>query len=157
MNKGFTCFHHCVYLIQTKVSVSLGDSLAEAVRERVQHAVMWVHWGQTVLLQLVGHNAHKLLHPFIVVSPVTHNLRNDKQVQNMNTTELFTFLKKKSQWNSKMANNLQAMCQVTICVWKVWLQFQGCAVGCNSLWDVSRILWEKINRLKVKLSMGNST
>lgn len=41
--KGFTCFHHCVYLIQTKVSVSLCDSLAEAVRERVQHAVVWMH------------------------------------------------------------------------------------------------------------------
>lgn len=43
INKGFTCFRHCEYLIQTKVSVSLGDSLAEAVRERVQHAVVWVH------------------------------------------------------------------------------------------------------------------
>lgn len=39
-----------------------------------------------------------------------------------------------------MVNNLQAMCQVAISIREVWLQFQGCAVGRNSLWDVSRIL-----------------
>lgn len=68
-----------MYLIQTKVSVSLSDSLAEAMGQRIQHAVMWVHGGQAVLLQLVSHNAHKLLHPFIIVSPVTHNLKEKRQ------------------------------------------------------------------------------
>lgn len=36
--------------------------------------------------------------------------------------------------------NLQAMCQVAVSVREVWLEFQGCAVRRNGLWDVSRIL-----------------
>lgn len=70
-----TCFYHCVYLVQAKVSVSFSDGFTEAVREWIEHAVVWVHWRQAVLFQLISHNAHKLFHPLIIVSPVTHNLR----------------------------------------------------------------------------------
>ena len=52
----------------------LSDGLAEAVREGVQHAVVGVHRGQAVLIQLVSHDAHQLLHTIIIVCPVTHNL-----------------------------------------------------------------------------------
>lgn len=63
-----------MYLVQAKVSVSLSDGLAEAMREWIEHAVVWVHRRQAVLFQLISHNAHKLFHPLIIVSPVTHNL-----------------------------------------------------------------------------------
>lgn len=39
----FTCFHHCVYLVQAKVSVAFCDGLTEAVREWIQHAVVRVN------------------------------------------------------------------------------------------------------------------
>lgn len=32
------------------------------------------------------------------------------------------------------------MCQVTVSIRKIWLEFQGGAIGCYGLWDVSRIL-----------------
>ena len=41
--------------------------------------------------------------------------------------------------------NLQAMCQVAVSIREVRLEFQGCAVRCNGLWDVSRILKVKRN------------
>lgn len=37
------------------------------------------------------------------------------------------------------------MCQVAVSVREVRLEFQGCAVRCNGLWDVSRILKVKRN------------
>lgn len=70
----FTCFDQCVYLVQAKVSVAFSNGLAEAVREWIQHTVVWVHRRQAVLIQLVSYNAHKLLHPLIIICPVTHNL-----------------------------------------------------------------------------------
>lgn len=70
----FTCFDQCVYLVQAKVSVAFSNGFAESVREWIQHAVVWVHWRQAVLIQLVSHNAHKLLHPLIIICPVAHNL-----------------------------------------------------------------------------------
>ena len=70
----FTCFDQCVYLVQTKVSVALGDGLAEAVGEGVEHAVVGVHRGQAVLVQLVGNDADQLLHPLVVVRPVANDL-----------------------------------------------------------------------------------
>lgn len=39
--------------------------------------------------------------------------------------------------------DLQAVCQVAVSIRKVRFQFQGCAVRCNGLWDVSRILTGK--------------
>ena len=35
---------------------------------------------------------------------------------------------------------LEAMGQIAVCIWEVRLQLQGCSIGCNSFWDVSRIL-----------------
>lgn len=58
----------------------LSDGLAEAVREGVQHAVVGVHRGQPVLIQLVSHDAHQLLHTLIIVCPVTHNLGREETV-----------------------------------------------------------------------------
>ena len=69
-----TCFGHCEYLIQTKVSVAFSYGLAEVVGERVQHAVVGVHRRQAILIQLISHNAHKLLHSLIIISPITNNL-----------------------------------------------------------------------------------
>lgn len=57
---------------------------------------------------------------------------------------------------TKMAyTNLQAMCQVAVRIREVWLEFQGCAVRCNGLWDVSRILMVKGNiRIQIKMHEG---
>lgn len=55
--------------------MALGYGFAEAVRQRIQHAVVGVNRGQAVLFQLVSHNANELFHALVVISPVTHNLR----------------------------------------------------------------------------------
>lgn len=63
--------------------MSLCDGLAETVRERVQHAVMGMNGRQAVLLQLIGHNAHQLLHTLIIVGPVAYNLKyNTASIKN---------------------------------------------------------------------------
>lgn len=62
------------YLVQAQVSVPLGNSLSEAVRQRVQHAVVRVHGREPVLLQLVCNDTDQLLHPLVIVGPVTNNL-----------------------------------------------------------------------------------
>lgn len=63
-----------MYLVQTQVAMALGNGLAETVGERVQHAVVRVHRRQAVLVELVGHDAHQLLHALVVVCPVTDDL-----------------------------------------------------------------------------------
>lgn len=62
------------YLVQTQIAMSLSNSLPKAVRKGIQHAVMRVDRRQSVFLQLISHNANQLLHPFIIVCPVTDNL-----------------------------------------------------------------------------------
>lgn len=68
--------------------MTLRNGLAEAVRERVEHAVVWMNGGQTVLVQLVSHDAHKLLHSLVVIRPVTHNLK-ERVKQHILNNELF--------------------------------------------------------------------
>lgn len=54
--------------------MAFSNGFAEPVRQWIQHAVVWVHRGQAVLVQLVGHDANQLFHPLVVISPVTHDL-----------------------------------------------------------------------------------
>lgn len=44
------------------------------------------------------------------------------------------------------------MCQVTVSIRKIWLEFQGGAIGCNGLWDVSRILPNIIQKLYIEVN-----
>lgn len=50
------------------------DALPQLVGQRVQHAVVRVHRGQAVLLQLVTNNRDNLEHTLIIVAPIAHNL-----------------------------------------------------------------------------------
>lgn len=34
---------HCMYLVQAKISMAFSYSLTEAMREWIQHTVVWVH------------------------------------------------------------------------------------------------------------------
>lgn len=63
------------YFLQTECRVTRGDALALGVREGVEHAVMGVHAGKSVLLQLVLHYGHEALHPVVVVRPITRDLQ----------------------------------------------------------------------------------
>ena len=67
-------------LLEAELGVAVGDGLAELVRERVEHGVVRVHRGQTVLLQLVCHDRDEGLLPRRVVGPVTHDLKEEKTV-----------------------------------------------------------------------------
>lgn len=58
--------------------MALGNCLAEVVGEWVEHAVVRVHRGQAVLVQLVSHDANQLLHPFVIVCPVANNLEMEE-------------------------------------------------------------------------------
>lgn len=82
LKRKFTCFDQCVYLVQAKVSMALGDCLAEVVGERVEHAVVRVNRRQAVLVQLVSHDANQLFHSLVVVCPVTHNLEKGEEAKN---------------------------------------------------------------------------
>lgn len=59
----------------------LCNGLAEGMRQRVQHAVVRMHRGQTILVKLISHNAHQLFHSLIIISPVTDNLREETQLE----------------------------------------------------------------------------
>jgi len=50
------------------------DALALGMTQRVQHAVVGMDGRKTVLVQLILHNVNELLHPRIVVRPVTDDL-----------------------------------------------------------------------------------
>ena len=62
-------------LLEAELRVAVGDGLPELVGERVEHRVVRVHRRQTVLLQLVRHDAHQSLAPVRVVRPVADDLR----------------------------------------------------------------------------------
>ena len=55
------------------------DGLPHFVRQGVEHAVVGVDRGQTVLGQLILHDVDQSLHPGTVVCPVTHNLSTANQ------------------------------------------------------------------------------
>ena len=55
------------------------DGFSEGVRQRVEHAVVRVHGGQTVLLELFGYDGHQTLHPVFIVGPVTYNLHDEEK------------------------------------------------------------------------------
>ena len=63
------------YLLHTEGGVAGGDPPLLVLGERVEHAVVRVDRGQSVLGQLVVHHLDDLLHPVFIVSPVTRNLR----------------------------------------------------------------------------------
>ena len=44
------------YLFNTKIAMSVGNVSSHFVCKWVQHAVMWVHGGKSVVLQLVSDN-----------------------------------------------------------------------------------------------------
>jgi len=50
------------------------DALALGMTQRVQHAVVGMDGRKTVLVQLILHNVNELLHPSVVVRPVTDDL-----------------------------------------------------------------------------------
>lgn len=77
------------YLLQAEVGVPGGDAFALGVCQRVQHAVVRMHRGQTVLLQLVLHNLHQLLHALVVICPITHNLHTPAQAHNKSRSMLY--------------------------------------------------------------------
>ena len=56
--------------------MSSRDALSLLVAQRVQHAVMGMHRGQPILLQLVLHYLYEFLHALLVVVPVADNLCN---------------------------------------------------------------------------------
>lgn len=116
--------------------MSLCNCLAETVRKRVQHAVMGMHRWQTVLLQLISHNAHQLLHAFIIVGPVTYNLRIKAHDVTQRSPQEYAV----TTCTFKMFTYLQTVSQVTISIREIRLELQGSAVRCNRFRNVSRIL-----------------
>lgn len=139
------------YLIQAQVSMPLGNGLSEAVRQGVQHAVMRVHRWEPVLLQLVCHDADQLLHPLVVVSPVTNNLKprtphpehKFKQLKAGFPLKVPSVLPSTETLTPRQclpSSHLQTVGQVAIGVREVRLQLQGCAIRSNGLWYVPRIL-----------------
>lgn len=77
ISKYFKVFPH---LLDAEVGVAGRDGAPEVVAQRVQHGVVRVHGRQPVLLQLLGHDAHQLLHARLVVGPVAHDLQAVRQV-----------------------------------------------------------------------------
>lgn len=59
--------------------MSLSNCLPKTVRKGIQHAMMWVYRRQSVFLQLISYNANQLLHSFIIVCPVTDNLKKKEK------------------------------------------------------------------------------
>ena len=119
--------------------MALGYGLAEAVGERVQHAVVRVHRGQPVLVQLVGHDAHQLFHALVVVCPVTDDLGGGDRIRNTPHT-----VDRPSRAQEAGGDEyLETVGQVAVGVGEVWLEFQSCAVGSNGFWNVARILKKK--------------
>jgi len=57
-----------------------GDALALGMTQRVQHAVVWMDGRKSVLVQLILHDVDQLLHPSIVVRPITDDLTHNKTV-----------------------------------------------------------------------------
>lgn len=94
-------------------------------------------------------------------SSAHHNLSSHTQseratglsVRNVKFTRRITNTCTVNVWQKcKAFKDLQAVCQVAVSVRKVRFQFQGCAVRCNGLWDVSRILTvKKPISLKIKV------
>ena len=62
------------HLFKAELSMPCCDALPQLVGQRVQHAVVRVHRGQAVLLQLVTNNRDNLEHTLIIVAPIAHNL-----------------------------------------------------------------------------------
>ena len=54
--------------------MSGSDALALGMTQRVQHAVVGMDGRKTVLVQLILDNVNELLHPSVVVRPVTDDL-----------------------------------------------------------------------------------
>jgi hypothetical protein len=65
-------------LLEAELRVSVGDQLAELVAERVEHRVVRVHRRQTVLVELVGNDADKVLAARRVVCPIADNLKKER-------------------------------------------------------------------------------
>lgn len=60
--------------------MSFRNGLSEVMRQRVEHAVMRVDGRESVLLQLISNYGNQLLHSFIIIGPVTNNLKKKKQL-----------------------------------------------------------------------------
>jgi len=61
-------------LLETQLRVAVANSLPLVVGEWVQHGMVRVYRGKTVLLQLVGHDAHQRLLTSRIVRPVANDL-----------------------------------------------------------------------------------
>jgi len=64
--------------------MACSDALALGMTQRIQHAVVWVDGRQPVLIQLILYDVHQLLHPTVIVRPITDDLtqRNRPKLTN---------------------------------------------------------------------------
>lgn len=66
--------HNEADLFQAEHGMSGCNSFPLCIRERVEHTVVRVDRGKSVLSQLIIHQLNYLCHPRLVVGPVTYDL-----------------------------------------------------------------------------------
>jgi len=59
-------------LVQAQSSMACRNGFSKLMAERVKHRMVRVHRWKTVPWKLFGHNTHKLLHSFIITTPVAY-------------------------------------------------------------------------------------
>ena len=66
-------------LVQGERGVARRNGFAHGVRERIEHAVMRMHGGKTILAQLMAYNGTNLPHSIIIITPIANNLKETIQ------------------------------------------------------------------------------
>ena len=66
--------HERCYLLKAEGGVASGNALALSMSEWIEHRVVRMNARQSVLVQLILHYVNQLLHPTVILRPVTDYL-----------------------------------------------------------------------------------
>lgn len=110
------------HLLRTELGMLGGDGQPRLVFQGIEHGVVGMHRGQSLLAQLIVHDGHQPLHPAM---PGSVYQRDDR---------LPVVIVR------PVTDNLEAVCQIAEGIGEVGLQFQGRRIGADRVGNIPRIL-----------------